>query len=76
MPFGMKNAPQIFQRRVDKIFEPIKEFCAIYVDDILIFSDTKEQRISQLEEFASLCKKHGILLSEKKVEVARGKYNF
>jgi len=35
MPFDFKNAPQIFQRRMDNIFKGFNHYCLVYVDDIL-----------------------------------------
>ena len=42
MPFGLKNAPQVFQRRMDNIFKNLNHYCLVYIDDILIFSKTIE----------------------------------
>ena len=39
--FGLKNAPQIFQWKMDNIFGNYKEFTFTYIDDVLIFSKTK-----------------------------------
>ena len=36
MPFGLKNAPHIFQRMMDKIFSKYS-FILVYIDDILFF---------------------------------------
>jgi len=44
MPFGLKNAPQIFQRRMDNIFKDLNHCCLVYIDDILVFSKTIEQQ--------------------------------
>lgn len=44
MPFGLCNAPQIFQRWMDSIFNKYKKFCVVYIDDILIFSETLEKQ--------------------------------
>ena len=38
MPFGLKNAPAIFQRKMDKCFKGTEDFIAVYIDDILVFS--------------------------------------
>jgi len=38
MEMVLKNAPQIFQRRMDNIFNEYLDFCLVYVDDMLIFS--------------------------------------
>ena len=37
MPFGLKKAPQIFQRRMDKIFKDLNHYCLVYIDDIFVF---------------------------------------
>jgi len=39
-PFGLKNAPQIFQRRIGNIFKDLNDCCLTYIDDILVFSKT------------------------------------
>jgi len=40
MPFGLKNAPQIFQRRMDNIFKDINYYCLVHINDIFVFSKT------------------------------------
>ena len=42
--FGLKNAPQIFQRRMNNIFKGLNHCCLVYIDYILIFSKTIEQQ--------------------------------
>ena len=37
MPFGLKNAPQIFQRRLDNIFKDLNHCSLVYINDILVF---------------------------------------
>lgn len=36
MPFGLKNAPAAFQRKMDHCFAGMEKFTAVYVDDILV----------------------------------------
>ena len=38
MPFGMRNAPPIFQRLMDIVLKGKETFCTAYIDDILIYS--------------------------------------
>lgn len=49
MPFGLKNAPQIFQRRMDKVFRPHQDYCLVYIDDILVASKTPEDHKINVE---------------------------
>jgi hypothetical protein len=68
MPFGLKNAPQIFQRKMDNIFKPYN-FIFVYIDDILILSDSVSEHLKHLEIFVDLCQKHGLALSQKKAKL-------
>lgn len=46
LPFGLKNAPSIFQRAIDDILrEEIGKCCHVYIDDIIIFSDSERNHI-------------------------------
>ena len=39
LPFGLMNAPAIFQRFLNKLLAPfLGKFCCVYLDDIVIFS--------------------------------------
>ena len=75
LPFGLKNAPQIFQRKMDNIFREY-DFIHVYVDDMLISSKTKEQHLKHLDTFIDLCKTHGIGLSKKKSIIGEQKIEF
>ena len=63
MPFRLKNASQIFQRKMDKIFYEYSKFIIVYIDDVLIYSDNEKDHEKHLNTFITLCKKHGIVLS-------------
>ena len=44
MPFGLCNAPSSFQSYInDQIQDFLNDFCVAYLDDILIYSNTKEE---------------------------------
>lgn len=46
MPMGFKNSPAVFQRFMDKILrKEIGKSCWFYVDNILIFGESKDELI-------------------------------
>jgi hypothetical protein len=49
MPFGLKNAPAFWQRSMDTLLNKVAN-CAVYFDDILVFSDTEEQHIQDVDK--------------------------
>ena len=63
MAFGLTNAPATFQRLMECCMGEmnLKE-CLIFLDDILIFSETFEEHISRLEAVFSRLKQHGLKL--------------
>ena len=51
MPFGLCNAPAVFQRFMNEIFHDFSNrFVIIYLDDILIFSKTLLEHISHVKQ--------------------------
>lgn len=51
MPFGLTNAPATFQRLMNNILkEYINDFCIVYIDDIIVFSDSVEEHIEHLRK--------------------------
>ena len=50
MPFGATNAPATFQRLThDCLGDLNMRWCIVYLEDIIIFSDTKEEHLKRLE---------------------------
>ncbi|KAL2493399.1 Enzymatic polyprotein [Abeliophyllum distichum] len=76
MPFGLKNAPSEFQKIMNDIFNPYKNFSIVYIDDVLIYSDSIEQHLKHLQIFLSVAKKNGLAVSEKKIVLCQTKIKF
>lgn len=67
MPFGLKNAPSIFQRCVDDILRPyIGKFAYVYIDDVLIYSSTPEEHIEHIETIVNALHKANMKISSEK----------
>ena len=50
MPFGATNAPATFQRLMhDCLGDRNMRWCIVHLDDIIIFSDTKDKHLKRLE---------------------------
>lgn len=50
LPFGLKNAPGVFMRLMSKVLEGyIGHICEVFLDDILVYSQTREEHLHHLE---------------------------
>lgn len=70
MPFGLKNAPAIFQRMINDVLKPlIGKSCYVYIDDIIIVGKNREDHLKNLEEVFSLLEKANL-----KVNIEKSKF--
>ena len=76
IPFRLKNALRIFQRRMDNAFKHLNNFLVVYVDDILISLNTLEEYRKHLNIIIEVTIEEGICLSEKKVVIEKEKLSF
>ncbi len=47
MSFGLRNAPATFQRLMNQVISGL-EGCAVYLDDLVVFSDSWESHLKHL----------------------------
>ena len=63
MPFGLQNAPATFQRTLDILLLPFKWLsCLVYLDNVIVFSETVEEHFAHLDAILSATKAAGISL--------------
>lgn len=70
MPFGLRNAPATFSRLVSKLLMGLEEFCAAYLDDIIIFSNTWEEHLAHIHAVLTRVRSANLTLSPNKCHFA------
>ena len=69
IPFGLKNAPSVFQRKMNNIFRDNHSFVVVYIDDILVFSKNKKKHIGHLQIVFKKFGEHNIIISKGKMQL-------
>jgi hypothetical protein len=69
MPFGLSNAPSVFQRMMQDLFQKyMDEFVVIYLDDILIFSKDANQHQEHVKKVLTVLKENDLFAKLEKCE--------
>ena len=66
LPFGLTNAPAIFQHKMDEIFRTHADHISVYMDDLLVFSKNHHDHLQHLRSVLSLL--HKLYAKPKKCE--------
>ena len=75
MPFGLKNAGATFQRFIDTIFASTKNVF-VYLDDILIASETLDEHLHDIENVFQQLSKFNLKISVSKCEFIKEPITF
>ena len=77
MPFGLCNAPGLFQRYINHVFrEHIDDFVVIYLDVILIYSQNVEQHEEHLKLVMRKLREHGLMVQPHKCKIGMRNIEF
>ena len=75
MPFGLRNAPQTFQKFIDQVLRDL-HFCYAYIDDILIASSNPEEHQQHLIAVFERFKDFGVIINPSKCEFGVNQLTF
>ena len=74
---GLTNAPATFQALMDRIFTgDFKEFMCVYIDDLLIFSKTREEHLAHLRRVFERLTEAKLYVKLPKCEFMRSEVKF
>ena len=77
MPFGLSNAPATFQRLMNAVLRGLSPiFCLVYLDDIIIFSKSFSDHITQLETVLSALQTAGLKVKPSKCQFLKQEVAF
>ena len=69
MPFGLTNAPAAFMDLMNRVFkEYLDKFVIVFIDDILIYSRSKEDHVEHLRTVLKILKQKKLYAKFKKCE--------
>ncbi|GJP80887.1 hypothetical protein CLOP_g11086 [Closterium sp. NIES-67] len=70
MPFGLRNASAVFQRVMDQVLKTVPA-AACYIDDVVIFSRSKEEHAEHLKATLDAIAAAGLTCHPEKCKIAR-----
>ena len=77
MPFGLCNASPTFQRLMQNCLGELNlTYCLIYLDDMIVFSDTPDEHLWRMRAVFDFLREHSLKLKPSKCEVFKSEINY
>jgi hypothetical protein len=77
MPFGLTNAPASFQQLMNEVLREFLDISVIvYLDDILIYSETREEHIRHITQVLERLRKHRLWAKAEKCRFFQNSVDF
>ena len=76
VPFGLAQAPAYFQQLISIVLQDCSDFAMAYLDDIIIFSQNKEEHLKHIKIIFKKLKKAGLKLKESKGDFFKKKIHY
>ncbi|XP_043217806.1 uncharacterized protein LOC122379571 [Amphibalanus amphitrite] len=74
-PYGVSSISDHYNRRMDEAFSGLTGYKKI-VDDVVVYSRTREDHIRDVRRFMERCEERGISLNRRKLQLAQQKVKF
>ena len=73
MPMGLNISPSIWQSYINAISDCLqsRKYCEVIMDDLLLFTPSKESHMDKLEDLLKALLKNGLKISPKKCQLFR-----
>ena len=73
MPMGLNISPSIWQSYINAILDCLqsRKYCEAIMDDLLLFTASKESHMSKLEDLLKALLKNGLKISPKKCQLLK-----
>ena len=68
MPFGVCNAPAVFQTLMDGVVRGLDSFCRVYMDDLVIYSNSWTEHMTHVRQVLQALKNAGLTANPNKCE--------
>lgn len=75
LPFGLSNAPRVFQKTMIAILAHIS-YARIFLDDILVYLQNENEHVKHLNQVLSLLKTSNIILNFNKSKFFQSKVKY
>ena len=71
LPMGLKSAPAYFQAAMQQnvLAELLYQICEVYLDDIIVFAETEDELLVNLEKVFKRLEEYNITLNPEKVKI-------
>jgi hypothetical protein len=76
MPFGLKNAPVTFQRLMRQVLSGLDSFTGVYLDDIIIFSNSWSDHLRHIKLVLQRIRSAGLTIKKAKCVFATAVVEF
>ena len=76
LPFGLHGAPATFQRLMDRVLAPHRQYAAAYLDDVVIQSPDWGSHLSRVQAVLDSLREAGLTANPKKCRLAFSETNY